>query len=237
MTSPDLPPVTRVSSPAVPALARRALPALALMPAMLLLAVVLAPPLNHDVAAVLAFTRRWLGGEALYRDLVDVNPPLVFLLNLPAAAVGAALPGAEVPVLQACLLGWVALSVGLALRLLERAGPVEGAALTAGLPALALAAGYDFGQREHLMAVGALPYLVVAARRADGVPPGRAACLGTALLAGLGFALKPHFLAIPALVEGYLLWRRGPARAVRDPVPWAMAGLWLLYLAAIPICF
>ncbi|MFC7538557.1 hypothetical protein ACFQU2_02670 [Siccirubricoccus deserti] len=61
--------------------------------------------------------------------------------------------------------------------------------------------------------------------------------LGAAALAALGFALKPHFLAIPALVELLVLLGRGPWRAVRDPVPWLMAALWLAYLVAIPLAF
>ena len=54
----------------------------ALLPALLFVPMVLAPPLNHDVAAVLQFSQRWLAGEHLYSDLIDVNPPLIFVLNL-----------------------------------------------------------------------------------------------------------------------------------------------------------
>ena len=41
---------------------------LGLLPALLFLPMVLSPPMNHDVAAVLAFTQRWLGGEKLYSE-------------------------------------------------------------------------------------------------------------------------------------------------------------------------
>ena len=37
------------------------------------------PPLNHDAAALLHFSQRWLAGERLYVDLIDVNPPLIFV--------------------------------------------------------------------------------------------------------------------------------------------------------------
>src|SRR5437879_5027889 len=52
----------------------------ALLPALLFVPFMLAPPLNHDVAAVLSFSERWLAGEQLYSDLIDVNPPLIFVL-------------------------------------------------------------------------------------------------------------------------------------------------------------
>ena len=84
------------------------------------------------------------------------------------------------------------------------------------------------------MALAALPYAIAAARRARGeIPHGRFAI---ALVAGLAFALKPHFLGIPALVELYVLHavRR---RWVRDPVPWFMAGVWAIYLGSLPLLF
>ena len=70
----------------LPGLGARGLAALALAPALAFALMVLAPPLNHDVAAILNFAERWVGGERLYRDLIDVNPPLIFVLTaIPAA--------------------------------------------------------------------------------------------------------------------------------------------------------
>jgi len=211
----------------------------ALAPTLLLLATVLAPPLNHDVAAVLNFAERMVAGDRLYADLIDVNPPLVFLLDLPAAAIGAWTPLDAVQALLLCLVGFGAYAAWLTWRLLpgrDRA-PIESACLGFGLPVLMLGAGYDFGQREHLMAMAAMPYLALAARRAEGLPTGRWLMLGAVLPAALGFALKPHFLAVPLLVEAVVLARRGPARALRDPVPWAMAGIWLGYVLLVALAF
>ena len=80
------------------------------MPAAAFLLVALSPPLNHDVAAVLNFAERMLAGERLYADLIDVNPPLIFVLNLLPAAVGAWTPLDAVQGLLVCLLGFCALS-------------------------------------------------------------------------------------------------------------------------------
>ncbi|GGC40951.1 hypothetical protein GCM10011504_19220 [Siccirubricoccus deserti] len=227
------------SAPAARGTAAGALRLLALVPALGFLLTLLSPPLNHDVAAILSFAERWLGGERLYIDLIDANPPLIFVLTLLPAAIGAWTPLGAVPALLLCLLGLCALAAGVALRLARgRAeAPIEAAVLSVVLPLLTLSASYDFGQREHLMAVLALPYLLLAARRLEGVGSGPGITLGAAALAALGFALKPHFLAIPALVELLVLLGRGPWRAVRDPVPWLMAALWLAYLVAIPLAF
>jgi hypothetical protein len=229
----------------------------ALLPALLFLPVVLSPPLNHDVAAVLQFSQRWLDGEHLYSDLIDVNPPLIYVLNLIPAAIAKYTPLDGVQALQLCLLAYGGFALWLALRVRDRAseGAVERAFLDV-LPLLFLLdAGYDFGQREHLMAVGALPYILSASRRSLGEQPrGRAA---TGLLAGVAFALKPHFLAVPALVEMLVLagrwrgaasaglpgagWKDGLRAAlrttVRDRVLWLMGAVWLAYLISLPVVF
>jgi hypothetical protein len=222
----------------------------ALLPVLLFVPVVLAPPLNQDVAAILQFSQRWLAGEHLYSDLIDVNPPLIFVLNLLPAGIAAATPLDAVAALQLCLLGYGGLCWWLAMRVRDRTaeGPIERAFLNV-LPGLfMLTAGYDFGQREHLMVVAALPYLLAAVRRAAGERPrGRVAIC---LLAGVAFALKPHFLGVPALVELYVLLARRPEgaafvpgfglalrRGLHDPLPWLMVGVWAVYVASLPLLF
>src|SRR5580698_1064357 len=49
------------------------------------------PPLNHDVAALLQFAQRMLHGERLYVDLIDINPPMIFLLDTVPVAIAEAL--------------------------------------------------------------------------------------------------------------------------------------------------
>jgi len=213
----------------------------ALVPALVFVPMLLLPPVNHDVAAVLSFAERWLAGEELYVDLIDVNPPLVFVLNLVPAGLARATGMDGVVALQLCLLALCGAVWALALAVRDRAreGGVERAVLDV-LPGLvAFGAGYDFGQRETLMAALAVPYLLVAARRLEG---GRAR-LGVVagVVAAVGFALKPHFLVIPALVEAAVLvarWRAGGVRAgLGDPVPWAMASVWALYAGSLPVLF
>lgn len=233
---------TRPAPPPVPRLeqARETLHwMLALLPALPFLISALLPPLNHDVAAVLNFSGRWLDGERLYADLIDVNPPLIFIINLLPAAMGNLLPINPVQALVLCVLGLMAGSFWLCWRLLPLLAlpPIMRVVALGVLPISMLGAGYDFGQREHLMVITTLPYLILAALRAEGrrAPPGLT--LGVALLAAAGFALKPHFLAVPGLVELWVFCCLGPRRAFRDPVPWTMGGFFALYLLSLPVVF
>ena len=212
---------------------------LAALPGLPFLLLALLPPINHDVAAVLNFSGRWLAGERLYVDLIDVNPPLIFILNLIPAAFGAVLPISAVHGFILCVLALMA-GAGVALwRLLPALGlpPLPRQVTLAALGLTMLGAGYDFGQREHLMVICALPYLMLATLRAEGRQPGPRLRLAVTIMAALGFALKPHFLAIPALVELWVLCCLGPRRALRDPVPWIMAAIWALYLLSLPTLF
>ncbi len=221
------------------ALRARLLRALAWAPAVAFLLMVLAPPVNHDVAAILNFAERWVGGERLYRELIDVNPPLIFVLTAIPALIARWTPLDGVEALLICVLGCCLAAWRMTLRLRRgRAeGPVEAAVLDALLPLACVLAAYDVGQREQLMALFAIPYAFLAARRIEGLETPPRLAWAVTLSAALGFALKPHFLAVPALVEVLVLLRRGPAKALRDPLPWAMAGLWAVYLASIPLLF
>src|SRR5664279_3218504 len=52
----------------------------------LVLATAIGSPQKDDVAWLLYVARKWLGGQRLYEDLVEVNPPLiVWIYAVPAA--------------------------------------------------------------------------------------------------------------------------------------------------------
>ncbi|MEO3470534.1 hypothetical protein AAFN86_01615 [Roseomonas sp. CAU 1739] len=208
-------------------------------PAAFFLVTILLPPLNHDVAAVLDFSRRWLGGARLYVDLVDVNPPLIFILNLLPAALARWTPLSSAQAMAMCLLGFAALVWWLcdSLRVRRAEGPVEAAVLAACLPLLLVVAGSDFGQRDVMMGMAAIPYCLLAMRRIDGPAAPGPVAIGVVVVAALGFALKPYFLVVPLLVEALVLWRRGLAPALRDPVPWLMAAVWGAYLLVVLVGF
>ena len=181
---------------------------LALVPLLLALGFVLfttlRSPLKDDIAWLLYVAREWLAGRQLYVDLIEVNPPMiVWILALPAAlsaALGVAAKFVAVPFFAACMLG----SAGWCARLLRGYGALGAAPLSlfsvVGTVLLALP-GPEFGQREHLLAAAALPYLCIFARRLDRAPTHPVDETIAGVLAGCGCALKPQFLLAFALLE------------------------------------
>jgi hypothetical protein len=95
-------------------------------------------------------------------------------------------------------------------------------------------AGQDFGEREQLVLALLVPYLLLATARSLGrdVAPAHASAVG--ILAGLAFALKPHFLILWVMVEGYLRIGRG-AMAAKALLPetFAIAGVLAAYGVAV----
>jgi hypothetical protein len=200
-------------------------------------AVYLLPPINFDVSLILSVSQRWLDGERLYVDLIDVNPPLIFVINLIPAAISKFTGLGAPETLILCILALIGACVWLSVKILPAAlyngdGTVRMILPPLILFALVMFPGEMFGQREHLMLATLFPYTLLAAARAANrpVPPGRR--VAVAVLAAIGFALKPHFLVIPALIELFVLSKRGFRVWVRGLVPWTMAIFLVAYALA-----
>jgi hypothetical protein len=170
--------------------------------------------LNHDVSWFVHFSRWLLQGRALGIDLHDGNLPMVWGLFMPSAAlVQSGLldePSAVRMVFWAYFLISTALLISVLSRLESRNRAASVGWVVAFVLIATLAPGFSFGQREHASVLFAMPYLAAAVLRLQGGQIPRkslAICIG--VLAGIGFALKPHFLGIPALVELLLLARLG----------------------------
>jgi hypothetical protein len=196
-----------------------------------------AVPLGPDVAWQLYVAGALLRGARLGRDIIEVNPPLAAWFGIPAVGL-AALTGASAGgahralVLLLGLWSTVAMvAVGRHLAVLRRPFALLLFCLPSAL-ALALQPGYDLGQREHLVILLVLPYLLLLAARLEHarVAPRLAFAVGVA--AGAGFALKPFFL----LPLGLGLWQlQRERRSLLLPELLGIAAAYAGYAAAIAI--
>lgn len=166
---------------------------------------------NHDVSWVLWGAREMLGGATWGRDIIEPNPPLAWYLAMPSAWFAKML-GTPIAATFQLMVAALALCSLTAFDRLARSDPDDRHAPSF-LPTLVAALFLlllpyrDFGQREHLMLIGALPYVALTALRISRVPVPRAAALAVGVAAGIGFALKPYFLGVPLLVEAMVLLR------------------------------
>ena len=170
-----------------------------------------------DVAFPLWAAGRVLDGATLYVDILEINPPLFIWLDIPLVAF-ARWTGLD-PILVfrlavTCLLlgsviGVARVMGGSAARQLGGSAVeiVAVAFVLFVLPRL------DWGEREHLALALMLPWLAVAVRRVEGKEVPSSMALMSGLVAGVGIALKPHFVLV--WVGREIAWRLGGSAARR----------------------
>jgi hypothetical protein len=193
--------------------------------------------INHDSAWLLYATARYLDGARLYVDIVEVNPPLAFWLTVPPAWVAREAGLQPMPVFVGYVVALAAISLLLVDRLLAGTHEIgresRGLALIALLVVLVPCAVAIFGQREHLMLILAMPYLILMARRIPAQPTSPGLAVSVALFAAAGLLLKPYFLLMPAVVELGLLARPRDLRRVFRPETLTLGAAALCYGLAV----
>ena len=183
---------------------------LAIVTALAMLA--LQPPVNADVTWHLVMGRAAEAGARYYQDVRDPNLPPIYWFAQAADRLGTwtGYPAHGWYFLAAAL--WLGGAL-LVLRplLAELLPPARAWLLLAGFAWIfAGVPGLHAGQRDHLAAIGLLPYLVAAAlpQRSSG-----ARRVVIALGVAAAVVLKPYYVGVPALVE---LWRlRGGLHGLR----------------------
>jgi hypothetical protein len=189
--------------------------------------------LNHDVAWYLHAAGRVLAGDRLYVDVVETNPPLIVWLNLAPQLLARSTGISAILTIRLLMLGLVAASLlatrSTLLRVLPDRPGVGRAFLLLSLLILLPLPGYDFAQREHLLLALFLPYLVMASARAKG---SRTLPWVVGVMAGVGLALKPHFVLPWVAIEAFLGVRRGWRIWIR-PEALAVAAVGLTYAVAL----
>ncbi len=221
------------------ALAARPGSVIAIVALLLVLALVMTTtirsPQKDDVAWLLYVARKWLAGQRLYEDLVEVNPPLIIWLYAIPAKLAIWLDVTPkliaIPTFAAMVLGaawWSACLLQDQGPLFARRVPVFAAI---GIVLLVLP-GVEFGQREHLMAASILPYLCVMATWLNGRSTERRTGIWVGIAAGLGCALKPTY-ALAFILPELLGWMRG--RKVIRSAPVAAVVAAMVYAASIVV--
>ena len=187
---------------------------------------------DSDVAWQLWIAGRLHAGARLYRDIIEVNPPLWFWMAVPVDRAADWLHVRIEAVLAVAIGCFSAISVATTDRLLTRLRRGHrtmflgfAAMVLMGIPWVHL------GQREQIVLIGTLPYaaLVAARRQGETVSTRLAVLIG--VIAGLGFALKHYFLIVPGLLELWLIAGLRRGWSWRRPEILVLVGFGLLYAA------
>ncbi len=230
-----------LSAPAV----ALALPILAGTVSGVAIAYFMVQPAMDDQTWYLYAAGRLLHGARLYgADVMETNPPLIIWLS--AIPMGLASLTGMLPTLafRLCMALLIAGSIGWSLRLIRRSTPALSWQVLCGfvVTLVYMLAVYPwpdrqtwslFGQREHILVLLVLPYLVMAAGRLEGRPVHGWEGIAVGFVAGIGLCLKPHQLLIVAGVEVLQFYRSRDLRALVRPELVALALAGVVYCAGI----
>ncbi|HXW21242.1 MAG TPA: hypothetical protein VEK35_12110 [Roseiarcus sp.] len=194
---------------------------------------------NTDTSWNITLAEKVLAGQRPGVDFFEINPPLSYLLYLPAV-LAARLAGvrAELMVDLLCFLG-AGLSLWLSGEILRRAGLIDRAsgarlAVVAAIAVILLPSG-AFNEREHIALLASLPCLAALATLASDrrVEPALSSLAG--LGAGLAMSIKPHFALffLPCLV--YVAGRNGWRKAAFEIGAYVALAILALYWIAAAI--
>jgi hypothetical protein len=193
--------------------------------------------LNPDTTWLTVMAERWLGGERLFIDLHENNPPASVYLYIPAVYAGKLMGIRSELVVQVFTILLFMGCVYCTFKMLVRAGYERhfhfGWLLTVCVILFLLMPVSSYGQREHLAALLTLPLLGLAAIRCAGKRPDVWMVVLSGLALGCIGAIKPPLISIAVLLSLLAAFHSRSWRVFLAPENWIGAAVFATYLAAI----
>ncbi|MBE0644944.1 MAG: hypothetical protein IH600_12750 [Bacteroidetes bacterium] len=172
----------------------------------------------NDVAQYYSAAKMLHQGDVLYRDIIDTNPPPIFYLNLIPLFVSDttgldAVRAINISCYVALLLVFIC-----ALQLFRAANPTVLPVVQAIFLLVWLHVGFmvldahQFAQRDPMIAVLLLPYLMLVYARWRGQNVPALLSGAAAMFMVLAVTMKPHYILMPLALETYYRWREASRR-------------------------
>jgi putative flippase GtrA len=190
--------------------------------------------LTHDVSWQFWIARQMLAGVPLYTHIMEINPPLWFWMALPLEQLGSltgVAPDRFYIAMICAMAVWTSLVTG---RLVFEDNAKHRFILMIAIVIFCLIAPVnDFGQREQIAILLAIPYCALLFKRVQDEPVALSLAVAIGVTAAIGFALKHYFVLVPIALEIWLLWhKRNIWQTIRGETL-ALGLLALSYVAAI----
>lgn len=194
--------------------------------------------LSWDIGWLVHATNRMIMGGNYTQNFFETNPPLILYLYLPPILLHKLLPIK----LALCLRGYFFLLAALSLfqchqwckKLFSKSDPtiINWITITLSIVYLILPL-YELGQRDHLLILFTMPYLLMVVYRLQDKKVNLTTSMATGLMGAIGFAIKPHFLLTPLLIELYCIFKKKNFRFFWRPEIVVLLGFVTAYLLSI----
>lgn len=175
-------------------------------------------PFNHDNAVHLKAARIILEHGNLYPHFFETNPPLFPYLTVLPVSLAHVTGGSEVFFYNAFVYALVVLVLVLTGAELKKAGLLKTPSemiliLGSWIVILVGFQGIDLGQRDHIIGILVLPYIVNLAVRSQGPDKG-ALQSHVAFMLAMAIAIKPQFLPVWIFGEAWIMFRSRSIRTI-----------------------
>ena len=194
--------------------------------------------LNWDVAWLLYTANEWINGSTLYIDNKENNPPLIIYIYSIAAYFSSLVSIDMISSIRLQMLALIAIYMISAYSMITRYELVQSKiqkilliGLTAWLMFFLFAD--SFGQREHILTLLFLPYLINCSARLMGNMPSKLLSLFSAISVAIAVSIKPYFLVILIFIELALIIKSKKLKPIfrLEAITIALTGS--LYLAIV----
>lgn len=193
---------------------------------------------NWDVSTLIQATKKLLAGGKYVTDFFTPNPPFILYLYTPPTLLSAWLDSNIVSVFRIYVLLIAAVSWVLCYLLL---GDIKTVQRQLPIYLLLLVIAFLFwvfplfnlGQRDHLVVIFSMPYFLAAAYRLDLGKLHDRLAVPVGIWAGLGFAIKPHFLIAFIFIEFYFAIRQRNVFAWLRTETLIILGILVAYVVSI----
>lgn len=164
---------------------------------------------DPDIAWLLICLERFLAGGTYTGNFYETNPPLSFLIYLPALPLYAwNIMSAQMAVVVSFFF-YIAVAnfcTYRLLRILQCSGVTALSFIAALLLTQTWCAAISFGQKDHLVYIFLVPSCLFQVMRTYAHPVKRPLSIACAAMGGLAVCIKPHYAVIPAFLFAHRLW-------------------------------
>ena len=217
-------------------IAKHILPTLAIL---LALQLSISMPINHDIGWLFHATQQWLNGHELYTSIIEINPPMIFLLMSPATwlyDISDLTAAGTIKIYFSILITFATL---LHFRIIQKIISKQlfyHVYITATIVIVFIVPLGDFAQRDHLAILFFLPYML--SRFIDAIEQQNASILGLCFIgfvAGIGLSLKPYFILFPIGCECWFLVQTRNWKLLFSPQVISLVTTGLIFISFVVI--
>lgn len=166
--------------------------------------------LNWDVGHILNVTDQLLAGGKYVNDFITPNPPMILYLSIPPVILNKLFNVKMVFSIRIYIFLLSSVSLFICYLFIQKIFSKEDTFyayvfITTLAVIFFVLPMYEFGQRDCLMFILVMPYLLAVTYQLQGhtIPTRYAVLVG--LLAGAGLGIKPYFVLTPIMIESYII--------------------------------